>query len=137
MYDSIDVFTSRRKEFNECLYWCRTDRDIEHDIDITSLVAVDEELNEIAYERVPNGLFYASEVEDVSSDNQIIGGSFMFDESFVTLETNDDVHELKLNDVVCYDGKIWRVTRIGRKKKKRQSQYSRTCAYKTYISLKR
>jgi len=137
MFDSADIFTSRRNYFNECWYWCRTKDDIERDVDLTTIVYVDEELNEMIYERSPNGSFMATESSSYSSDNQIVGGTFMFDEHFVTLETNDNIQELSQNDIVIFDNNVWRVTNITKIKKKKQNQYSKFPSYKTYISLKR
>lgn len=137
MFNSVDIFTSRRRHFNECWYWCRTPVDIEYDIDLSSTIAVDRDTNEMCYEREPNGSFEATEVSNYESDNQIVGGSFMFDENFVTLETNDDVQELQQNDIVVYDSRVWRITNISRRKRKRQNQFSNSPSYKTFISLKR
>lgn len=137
MFNSADIFTSRRRHFNECMYWCRTEEDIERDIDLMTIVYVDSDLNELCYERSPNGEFSATEINDYTSDNNIVAGSFMFDENMVTLETNDDVSEISQNDLVAYDGHVWRVTSISKRKKKRQNQFSRFPAYTTYLSLKR
>ena len=137
MFDSIDVFTSRRNMFNECFYWCKTQKDIEHEVDLATMVSIDEDLNELSYEREPSGSFFANESNQEITDNQNIAGTFMFDEYFATLETNDDICELKVNDIVVYDGYVWRVTNIARIKKKRQSQFAKRCSFKTYISLKR
>ena len=137
MFDSADIFTSRRNYFNECWYWCRTEDDIERDVDLTTLVYIDDELDEMIYERTPNGSFMATEANDYTSENNIVAGSFMFDEHFIILETNDNVEELRQNDLVVYDSNVWRVASITKRKKKKQNQYSKFPSYKTFISLKR
>lgn len=136
MFNSADVFTSRRKHFNECMYWCRNEEDIAREIDLTTMVYVDHDLNELYYERSPNGTFMAVETTDYDSSNQIIGGNMMFDQSFVTIYTNDYINDLHTNDIVYFDDKVWRVMSISRHKKKRQNQFSKDVAYKTYIQLK-
>ena len=136
MFNSADVFTSRRTHFNECMYWCRNEEDIEREIDLTTMVYVDHDLNELFYERSPNGAFMAVETASYDDSNQIIGGTMMFDQSFVTIFTNDYIDDLKVNDIVYFDDKVWRVTNISRTKRKRQNQFSKDVAYKTYIQLK-
>ena len=137
MFDSADIFTSRRNQFNECWYWCRTEDDIERDIDLTTLVYIDDELNEMIYERSPNGSFMASEINSYDTNNQVVANSFMFDQNFATLQTNDDVSELSINDLVVFDNEVWRVSSISKQKKKKQNQFSKFVSYKTFISLKR
>lgn len=136
MFDSVDMFTSRRGKFEECFYWQKSEREIEMGEDLYSMVSVDDETNEMCYEREPNGSFMATEVSTYDRSNQIIGGSFMFEENYVTLETNDHIPELTVNDIIVYDRKVWRITNVNRRKRKKQAQFSREYSYKTYISLK-
>ena len=103
MCNSADIFTSRRTHFNECTYWCRSEEDIAREIDLTTMVYVDHDLNELFYERSPNGTFMAVETTDYDHSNQIIGGTMMFDQSFVTIYTNDYINDLKVNDIVYFD----------------------------------
>ena len=137
MFNSADVFTSRRTHFNECMYWCRNEEEIEKDIDLTTLVYVDHDVDELYYDRSPDGTFMATEVSDYSSNNNVIAGSFMFDQHVVTIQTNDNVSKLSQNDIVAFDGNVWRVTSISKRKKKRQNQFSKEVSYHTYISLMR
>ena len=137
MFNSADIFTSRRKHFNECMYWCRTEEEIERDIDLTSIVYIDHDFEELYYERSPSGTFMAAESNDYTSDNNIVASSFMFDEHTIMIETNDDISDISQNDIVAFDGNVWRVTSISKRKKKRQNQYSKFPAYTTYLSLKR
>ena len=137
MFDNVDLFTSRRNHFNKCYYWKRNNREEELKQDLYTTVSVDDETNELSYEREPDGWFDASEVGNYEQNNQIVAGAFMFDENLVTLETNDNIPLLGVNDIVVHDGFVWRVLRTARKKRKRQSQFSNDFSYKTFISLKR
>lgn len=136
MFDNVDLFTSRRNHFNKCYYWKRNDREEEMKQDLYSMVSVDEDSNEMSYEREPDGWFDANEISNFEENNQIIAGTFMFDDNTVTLETNDNIPLLGINDIVVFDNKVWRVIKVARKKRKRQAQFSKDYSYKTYISLK-
>ena len=137
MFDSVDIFTSRRRHFEECYYWKKNDREIEMNEDLYSMVSVDPETSEMCYEREPNGSFMAAEISSYDRNNQFVGGSFVVDENYVTLETNDFLPELTVNDIVVFNKYVWRITSVSRAKRKRQTQFANDIAYKTYISLKR
>ena len=136
MFDNVDLFTSRRNHFNKCYYWKRNEQEEEMKQDLYSMVSIDNDSKEMCYEREPNGWFDANEISNYEENNQIIAGAFMFDDNTVTLETNDNIPILGINDIVVFDNKVWRVTKTARKKRKRQAQFSNDYSYKTYISLK-
>lgn len=137
MFDNADLFTSRRNHFSKCYYWKRNNREIEMGEDLYTMVSVDEDSNEMSYEREPDGWFDANEISNYEENNQIIAGAFMFDDNTITLETNDNIPILGINDIVVHDNHVWRVTKVARKKRKRQAQFSKDYSYKTYVSLKR
>lgn len=118
----IDIFESRRTNFERVEFWKR---------DIRS----DTPTSEIVSEKA-SGIFYAREVNAESSSNDIVSGSFMFDDSNIMLITNDDVRELSQNDVCKYDERLWNVVSIQRKRIKKRSEFSRIPVYKTYIMLR-
>lgn len=118
----IDIFESRRTNFERVEFWKR---------DIRS----DTPTSEIVSEKA-SGIFYAREVNAESSSNDIVSGSFMFDDSNIMLITNDDVRELSQNDVCKYDDRLWNVVSIQRKRIKKRSEFSRIPVYKTYIMLR-
>ena len=118
----IDIFESRRTNFERVEFWKR---------DIRS----DTPTSEIVSEKA-SGIFYAREVNAESSSNDIVSGSFMFDDSNIMLITNDDVRELSQNDVCKYDERLWNVVSIQRKRIKKRSEFSRIPIYKTYIMLR-
>ena len=118
----IDIFESRRTNFERVEFWKR---------DIRS----DTPTSEIVSEKA-SGIFYAREVNAESARNDIVSGSFMFDDSNIMLITNDDVRELSQNDVCKYDERLWNVVSIQRKRIKKRSEFSRIPVYKTYIMLR-
>mgnify|MGYP007012527329 CR=1 FL=1 len=131
MFDSVDMFTSRRTMFDLSYYWHRR----EEDLDDNAVVYVDTDLNEMIYERSPDGCFYAKETDGIDSSNQKIGSGFMFDEHYTTIMTRDNL-ELNQNDIIVFREKVWRVTSIRKRVIGRQNQYSRKPGYETIISLK-
>ena len=118
----IDIFESRRTNFERVEFWKR---------DINS----DTPTSEIVSEKC-SGIFYAREANSESSRNEIVSGSFMFDDSNIMLITNDDVRELSQNDVCKYDERLWNVVSVQRKRIKKRSEFSRIPVYKTYIMLR-
>ena len=121
-YDFVDIFVSRRDNFDECKYWCRKPN---------------ENPNELVYEmRKPDGYFDAKMSNPENFGTDVVGGVFMFDTNFVMIETNDDVFKLKANDVVEFRGKIYMITDIQKRPLRKNNQFTNELAYKYYISLR-
>lgn len=122
---SRDLFTSSRIYFNRCPYWC-----------------VDEEWlemhpNEIAIKKKPTGYFNAKEESPFRTSNQIVGGAFMFERNDLTISTEDDIYDIKENDILKFRGEIYRISDIQRQPKLKQTQYSNRPSCKTFLTLKR
>ena len=121
-YDFVDIFVSRRDNFDECKYWCRKPS---------------ENPNELVYEmRKPDGYFDAKMSNPENFGTDVVGGVFMFDTNFFMIETNDDVFNLKANDVVEFRGNIYMITDIQKRPLRKNNQYTNELAYKYYISLR-
>lgn len=119
----IDIYNSRRGYYEYCRYFNR---------DMSKSVP----LNELLIKEVPDGVFYGKE-ENTQYDRNIQGGnSFMFDDSFITLSTQDDISNMKPNASVIYQNKVWRVADIQRRKIKKRSEFSEIPNFVTYIQLK-
>lgn len=122
----IDLWQSRRNKFIDCVYWSQVD-----DINIAKF-------SELSYERQPNGFFTASIVSNYTEENQTLENVFMYEKVTVTIETTDDVKELKRNDLVRMKGEFYRVDDIARKPVSKQEQFLKDpISYTTYISLRR
>lgn len=122
MTTSIDLYETRRTNYEKVLYW---KRDIDSVTPLSDLV-----------HNPSNGMFYARETNAESSRNDIVSGTFMFDDRNVMLITNDDVSELSQNDVCKYDDRLWNVISIQRYKRKKRSEFSAKGTYQTYIQLR-
>lgn len=122
----IDLETSRRDMFALCKYWLREEN--------PDLIPV----SELAYKRIPDGEFYAKEVNSLSIDSQVFGEAFMMRQQNITLKTNDNVSRLKQNDIILYDDHIYRVESIQENKIKKQNQYrmKSSCSSTYFITLK-
>lgn len=121
---SVDLFTSRRINYDKCTYWCVDD------------AWSDMHPNEIAVQKKPTGFFFANEEDMLSFENQIIASAFVFQSATITLSTSDYIPELKPNDLVKHDDIIYRVTAVRTRPYKRHQQYSKNPSKKTYIALK-
>lgn len=122
MATSIDLYETRRTNYEKVLYWKR-------DID------TDEPISELVHKSA-NGIFYARETNAESSRNDIVSNAFMFDDRNIMLITNDDVADLSQNDVCKYDDRYWNVISIQRYKRKKRSEFSAKGTYTTYIQLR-
>ena len=120
-----EMFTSRRTCFNKCYFWSQ-----ERGKDI-----VDRE--ELSRRISPTGFFSAKEVSNINEDPQIVGGSMMFERKTVTLKTYDNISNMKRDDFVSYDGRMWVASSINKKKVRRQSQYGVNTPFIYYIELRR
>lgn len=119
---AIDIFESRRTYFEFVEYWKR---------DINASIPTSEIVSE-----KHSGVFYAKEVNSENSVNEIVGGAFMFDDHNVMLKTNDDISDMNQNDVCRYDGRLWNVVSIQRRKRIKKSALSNVPSYITYIQLR-
>ena len=120
---SIDIYHSRRTNFKKCYYYVR-----------------DEKINDLAkfvLMKQPEGHFYAKPYTPNSRQNQDLANTFRMSENQLTIETSDDVVDLKENNVVLYDGKPFVVVGIQRKECLKESQYRSQHYCTTYISLRR
>jgi hypothetical protein len=122
---SRDLFTSSRIYFNRCPYWCVDEKWLEiHP-------------NELVIKKHPTGYFNAKEENPMRTGNQIVGGAFMFETNNLTISTEDDVYDLKENDILKFRGEIYRITDIQRQPRLKQTQYSDRPSCKTIMTLKR
>lgn len=122
MTTSIDIYETRRTNYEKVLYW---KRDIDADIPVSEITG-----------KASNGVFYARETNAESSRNDIVSGAFMFDDRNIMLITNDDVSDLAQNDICKYDDRLWNVISIQRYKRKKRSEFSAKGTYQTYIQLR-
>lgn len=120
----IDLWSSRRDKFIECEYFSQIENDYVED-------------DEIAHFDVPTGKFYASEVGPKTSSLQVVAELFMVEEVTTVLKTEDDVSDLKKNDIVAYEGKSYRVESVQKTVQNKQRNFLRKAYSATYyISLR-
>lgn len=121
----IDLWQSRRDAFVPVEYWSQID-----DEDIVSN-------SQIAYKILPSGTFMAKEVSSFTNDSQVVGETLMYDERTVNIYTRDKVNDLRVNDIVRYEGKFYRVDNIQKNYVKKQRQFmKREASAEYFISLR-
>lgn len=108
----IDLKTSRRDYFLHCAYWSQNEEEYIGD-------------DKIVYEKDPTGYFYAKELSSYNISSNVVVGVFMARSVRVTIETKDDVSNLRRNDIVIIDNKIYRVEDIQITPVKKQRQFLR------------
>lgn len=121
MATGIDLNTSRRTLHNKCRYW--------------KVKTKNKDKSEIVYEQKPDGMFYAKEISAFSKDNQIVGDVFMFNSKTITIMTTDKV-DINTNDVVEFNGNLWIVVNIQKRRKLKQAQFLKHTSEETYMQLK-
>ena len=121
----IDLWQSRRDAFVPVEYWSQIDNE-----DLVSN-------SQISYNRLPTGTFMAKEVSSFTDDSQVVGETLMYDENTVNIYTRDKVSDLRVNDIVKYEGKIYRVDNIQKNYVKKQRQFmKREASAEYFISLR-
>ena len=108
----IDLWTSRRDKFLKCKFWSQDEAE-ENGVDDA----------EIAYKLSPSGSFYAKEMNSYNFSNQILADVFMAESITITIFTEDDVNALKRNDIIEFDGEVYRVEEIQKTPYKKQRQF--------------
>ena len=116
----IDLKTSRRDYFLHCSYWSQNEADYIPN-------------NEIIHLKDPTGYFYAKELNSYYTSSQVLSGLFMAESITVTIETRDNVSDLKRNDLVVIDDKVYRVDTIQSSPIKKQRQFLRNQYSKVYV----
>ena len=122
---NIDIYHSRRTNYEECIYWVRDES-----------VAVGD-LNQWVLKNKSNGVFYAKEVSPEYNQANPQANVFLFDKNIITLETDDDVDDIDRGCVVLYNGKPWMVDNVQRQLHRKESQFDTEKHYKTIVSIRR
>ena len=117
----IDLRTSRRDYFLYCTYWSQIENE--------DLVAN----NEIIHTKIPTGSFYAKEVNSYTIESDVVASVFMAESTTITIETADDVSDLRRNDIVKIDDKVYRVDNIQKTPIKKQRQFLRNSYSMNYV----
>lgn len=91
----IDLLLGKRTKWEEAKYWRK-----EENKDYSKLI----------YESKPHS-FFCSEEQSKTTDNNIIGGSFLITQSTITISTNDKIG-IEVNDLVKFRGRFWIVDNI-------------------------
>lgn len=119
---SIDIYHTRRTNYRVCKYWNPNDR-INRD--------------EVILKETPEGIFYATEVNALSTGAAPIANVFNANRNIITLKTDDDVKNMKKLSIVLYLGKSWVVDDIQREIHTKETQFSNDIHATTYISIRR
>lgn len=118
---SVNIFHSRRKNYAKCLYW--------H--------SIKKPYNELIYEVQPSGLFYACDISPKQERNNEIFNRFQFSSSTILLETDDNIGDLCVNDIVRYFNEYWIVSDIQKELHRKETYYSKKPIYKYIINIRK
>ena len=118
---TINTQLGRRGHFERCRYWVRDEENYD--------------LSEYTYENA-SGFFYAEEVTAKDIKKLVINGTFMFDESLITIQTKGQL-SLKQGDLVEFEGEMWIAQSVQQKKFNRNNQFMKNPSLITYIQLKK
>ena len=119
---SIDIYHTRRTNYRVCKYWLPNDK-INRDL--------------IVLQETPAGIFYAEEVNALSTNFNPLVNTFGANKNIIVLKTNDDVRDLKKLSTVLYLGKSWVVDDIQRELHKKETQFDDDVHATTYINIRR
>ena len=118
------LWTSRRKKFLNCTYY--------NVIDDERLVPN----NVLIHNIIPSGYFKAEILGTTILNAQVEGETFMMPQQTMTIQTEDDISDLRENDVIVARGKTWRVDEISWKEVLKQQQFLNTTCKEYTISLR-
>ena len=124
---SIDIFQSRRNYNEICRWWSRNEND-------------EYSTNELISKRIESGSFCAKEVSPIQLMNTSLSGVFRIDSTHTTIKSPDNLENIKADDLVEYQGELWRVDDIQKSKAKIQNTlyaYDRNCSHFWYLSLRK
>ena len=122
---NVDVYHSRRTNYALCKYWVRNEK------------ISDAQLNEYVLKTKPQGEFYAKEVNPNYNQENPQANAMMFQKNVITLETNDDINDIKVGNVVMYNGKLWHVEGIQSKLHRKESEFDTEEHYTIVLNIRR
>ena len=122
---NVDLFHSRRDNFLRCEYWIRDERS-----------ASGTPAQWVLYKQ-SNGVFYAKPLTVKSNRMQVINGVWALDDNNITLETDDDVREIKRGCIVKFDEMLWLVTDVQYSIHTKETEFNKKIIYKYIVSLTR
>lgn len=124
---AFDLFQSRRNYNVCCKWWSRAENnDVEDD--------------ELIYERIPSGHFYAKEVTAEATSNNALSGVFMTEKTKVTIKSPDDLGKIKSKDLIEYQGEKWIVDSVQKSKARLQRTFfalDKNVSHYWYIELRK
>lgn len=122
---SVNIFHSRRTNFQECKYWVREE---------------DEKIGDASQwilKKTPAGTFWAKEISPRLNQMNQLAGVFAFDKDTITLESSDDLSDIAQGCIVLYNGKVWFVKDVQCRVFNKETQFSSEITYKYYINIRR
>lgn len=122
---SIDIYHSRRTNYAECYYWNRNESD-----------RVGDASNWIV-NNAPSGSFYAKEISPQYNQQQQISNAFLYDANTISLQTDDDIEDMKRGCIVKYNNDVWMVESIQKQPHRKESAMCIDIEYRYIISLRK
>lgn len=119
----IDLFHSRRSNYNRCEYWNRDERNKSGSPSQWVLM------------NQPSGSFYAKPLSVKSTQISVINGTWSTDSNHTTLETDDEISDISRGSVVKFDEQLWLVEAVQREIHNKESEFSKHIDYKYIIAL--
>jgi hypothetical protein len=118
MIGTIDPFEGAgRASFIMCKWWKQ--------VTVTSARTGKEKLDVVCYRTEPDGIFMAEEIQPEAS-MMTASGDIRYQRHTVTISTTNNVMgKIHENDLVEYDGRIWRVENISPTKIWSRSQFGK------------
>lgn len=128
----FDLFQSRRNMNEFCEWWSELKND-------------DDSEDKLIYSRIPNGCFFAKEVNAEAQDDNFIAGIFALDKTSLTIMSSDDLtglynssQDISNRVLVKYQGELWRVDNVQKRKARIQnSEFAKSSevSHYWYLSL--
>lgn len=122
---TVDIYHSRRTCYAECKYWIREEGKSFGNA------------NEWILKNVPSGSFLAKEISPNYNRMNQSGGVFAFDKNVVTLESDDDLHEISRGCLVLYNGHCWMVDDCQRVIHRKETEFNIENDYKYIVNIRR
>lgn len=119
---AIDIYTTRRNFFEKVYYWFYDSKN--------------KDLNNLIYEKKPNGFFYAREENANTLTKEVIGQYFQVGSSEVAISTYDNASKLRPNDLVKFKNKLWVIVNIQKKVLSRQEAFNKNASARYFILIR-
>lgn len=122
---TVDLYHSRRINHKRCAYFKRNEDDSVGDMSVW------------VKNNRPTGYFYARKINTQNKEQANFVNAFEIGRTNCLIETNDEIPDIEVNDIVVYKNVAWAVTSVQQLEHLKETEFSDGEHYTTVLGLRK